>query len=201
MASCAVADTVTEPEIVLPSSGDVIDADGAVASRVTSSVAVATLFAASRAVTVTVFAPGCSAIPAADQLVVPLAVPDPPAAFVQLTCVTPTLSLALPLTVSVLAFVRYVPLPVGLVIATVGDVTSGAVYVTVSVAVFTLFAASFAVTVTTFVPGCSATVLTDQLVVPLAVPDPPRSFAHVTCVTPTLSLAVPLTAIGLALVV
>ena len=31
-----------------------------------------------------------------------------------------------------------------------------------------------------------------QLVVPLAVPLPPRLLAQVTCVTPTLSLAVPL---------
>jgi hypothetical protein len=32
---------------------------------------------------------------------------------------------------------------------------------------------------------------TDQFVVPVAVPLPPRLFAHVTCVTPTLSAAVP----------
>jgi hypothetical protein len=30
-----------------------------------------------------------------------------------------------------------------------------------------------------------------QLVVPFATPLPPRSFVHLTCVTPTLSLALP----------
>ncbi len=53
-------------------------------------------------------------------------------------------------------------------------------------------AASRAVTVNTFAPLESAIPLTDQLVVPVAVPLPPRSFAQVTCVTPTLSEAVPL---------
>ena len=62
-------------------------------------------------------------------------------------------------------------------------------------------AASRAVTVTVFAPACSAIPLADQLVVPLAVPAPPRLFAHLTCVTPTLSLAVPLSAIGLVLAV
>lgn len=38
----------------------------------------------------------------------------------------------------------------------------------------------------------------DQLVVPFAVPDPPVEAAHVTRATPTLSLAIPLTAIELA---
>jgi hypothetical protein len=52
-------------------------------------------------------------------------------------------------------------------------------------------AASRAVTVTTFAPLRSAILGTLQLVVPLAVPEPPRSLTHVTCVTPTLSDAVP----------
>ena len=56
-----------------------------------------------------------------------------------------------------------------------------------------------AVTVTTLAPGCSSTCGTDQeeipcFVVTLAVPEPPRLFAHVTDVTPTLSVAVPLIA-------
>ena len=37
-----------------------------------------------------------------------------------------------------------------------------------------------------------------QLFVPLAVPDPPVELDHVTCATPALSLAVPLTTIELA---
>src|SRR5689334_11739051 len=79
---------------------------------------------------------------------------------------------------------------------TVGATISGGVYVTVSVAVATLFAASRAVTVTTFVPGCRTTPPTDHADVPVAVPEPPRSLVPVTCVTPTLSAAVPLTLNG-----
>ena len=52
-------------------------------------------------------------------------------------------------------------------------------------------AASRAVTVMTFEPVCSAMLATLQLVVPEAVPLPPRSFDQVTCVTPMLSDAVP----------
>ena len=37
-----------------------------------------------------------------------------------------------------------------------------------------------------------------QLLVPIAVPDPPVELTHVTCATPTLSCAVPLTTIELA---
>ena len=47
----------------------------------------------------------------------------------------------------------------------------------------------------TFEPDWSAT-LADQLVVPDAVPLPPRLFAQLTCVTPTLSEAVPPMASG-----
>ena len=66
--------------------------------------------------------------------------------------------------------------------------------VTVSVAVPTLPAASRAVTVMTFEPPSSATLGTAQSPVPAAVPEPPRLFCHVTCVTPTLSVALPLRA-------
>jgi len=78
---------------------------------------------------------------------------------------------------------------VGEVIATVGSVVS--LKVTVKLAVAPLPAASCAVTVTTFVPSWSPIPLAVQLVVPMAVPLPPRPFAHVTCVTPTLSDAIP----------
>src|SRR5881275_75150 len=61
-------------------------------------------------------------MPLAVQLVVPLAVPLPPRLFVHDTCVTPTLSAAVPLTVSVL---DPVVLPVaGEVTDTVGGVVS-----------------------------------------------------------------------------
>jgi hypothetical protein len=52
--------------------------------------------AASRAVTVTLFVPLSSTIPEAVQFVVPLAVPAAPRSVTQLTCVTPTLSDAVP---------------------------------------------------------------------------------------------------------
>ena len=48
--------------------------------------------------------------------------------------------------------------------------------------------------VTTFDPTSSG-IVADQLVVPLAAPEPPVFVDHVTLVTPTLSLAVPLNAI------
>jgi hypothetical protein len=54
-------------------------------------------------------------------------------------------------------------------------------------------AASYARIVTTFDPTSSG-IDADQLVVPLAVPEPPVFVDHVTLVTPTLSLAVPLNA-------
>src|SRR5439155_12359629 len=63
--------------------------------------------------------------------------------------------------------------------------------VTVRLDVAVLPAASCAVTVSTFVPSWRAIPLAVQLVVPLAVPLPPRLLAHVTWVTPTLSDAVP----------
>ncbi len=79
----------------------------------------------------------------------------------------------------------------GVAIETVGEVVSGGVYVTVRVSVAVFPAASRAVTVRRFVPAWRTIPLTVQLVVPLAVPLPPRSFVHVTWVTPTLSEAAP----------
>jgi len=87
---------------------------------------------------------------------------------------------------------------VGDVIATLGAVVS--VNVTVRVAVPVLPAASWDVTVSTFEPGCRTIPLAVQLVVPVAVPPPPRLFAHVTCATPMLSWAAPPSVSGVALV-
>src|SRR5258706_438508 len=108
---------------------------------VTVSVAVAVLPAASRAVTVKMLSPGCSAMLFAAQLVVPAAVPCPPRLLAQVTCVAARLSPAVPPRLTGLVLVVYVAPLVGVVIATVGAVGS---YVTVSVAVPALFAASFA---------------------------------------------------------
>ena len=62
--------------------------------------------------------------------------------------------------------------------------------------VLVLPAASRAVTVITLLPDCSVMLLADQDVVPLALPLPPRLFDQLTCVTPTLSEAVPLRVSG-----
>src|SRR5216110_2938923 len=69
----------------------------------------------------------------------------------------------------------------------------GAVSVNVAVRVATLVlpAASRAWTVSMFVPIWRPIPLAVQLVVPVAVPLPPRLFAHATWVTPTSSAAVP----------
>jgi hypothetical protein len=64
--------------------------------RITVTTSLATFAAASRAVTVMTFDPFCSVIPDTDQLAVPAAVPLPPRLLVQVTCVTPTLSEAIP---------------------------------------------------------------------------------------------------------
>ena len=60
---------------------------------------------------------------------------------------------------------------VGVVMVTVGAVTSGGVYVTVKTSVAGLPAASRAVTVRTLSPDCRAMLAVDQAVVPVAVPD------------------------------
>src|SRR5436190_18599700 len=62
-------------------------------------------------------------------------------------------------------------------------------------------AASLAVTVITFAPGCSVTPGADHDVVPDATPLPPRSFDHRTSVTPKESDAVPPTVRVAAVVV
>ena len=51
-------------------------------------------------------------------------------------------------------------------------------------------AASVALMVTAFIPNSNGTVA-DQLAVPMAVPALPKFVAHVTALTPMLSLAVP----------
>jgi len=106
---------------------------------------------ASCAVTVSTFVPGWSPIPLAAQLVVPVAVPLPPRLFAHVTCVTPTLSDALPRNARRGLLVLKVAPKVGEVIATVGGMVS--FKVTVKLAIVPLPAASCAVTVSTFVPG------------------------------------------------
>jgi hypothetical protein len=88
--------------------------------RVTVKVSVPVLPAASRAVTVSTFAPIWRAIPLAVQLVVPLAVPLPPRLLFHVTWVTPALSDAVPPSVSEALLVVRVGLLVGVVMVTVG---------------------------------------------------------------------------------
>src|SRR5262245_26488526 len=128
-------------------------------------------------------------IPLAVQLVVPVAVPLPPRLFAHVTWVTPTLSDAVPASVSGELLVLKVEADVGDVLVTVGGLVASTVLFRFAVAV--LPAASCAVTVSPFVPSWMGIPLAVQLVVPVAVPLPPRLFAHVTWVTPTLSAAVP----------
>ncbi|PYN75950.1 MAG: hypothetical protein DMD96_26445 [Candidatus Rokuibacteriota bacterium] len=80
--------------------------------------------AASRAVTVSTFEPGCSTIPLAVQFVVPVAVPLPPRLFDHVTWVTPMLSDAVPPIVSGVALALKVPADAGDVMATVGATVS-----------------------------------------------------------------------------
>src|SRR5207247_4748710 len=117
---------------VAPAAGAVIDTAGGVVSlNVTVKVSVAVLPAASRAVTVSTFDPGCRTIPLAVQLVVPVAVPLPPALFVHVTWVTPTLSDAVPPSVRGVVLVLKVGLEVGEVTVSVGGVASAPVPVTI----------------------------------------------------------------------
>jgi hypothetical protein len=71
------------------------------------------------------------------------------------------------------------------------------VRVTVRVSVPAFVAASEALIVKTFCPDSRGILLHVQAVVPVQAPLPPRSFAQVTEVTPTLSDAVPTSVIGL----
>jgi len=87
------------------------------------SVATAMLPAASRAVIVIEFVPVVIGM-VTLQLVVPVATPLPPALFVHATCVTPTLSELVPLTVTDAEWVEYVADDVGPVIVRVGNVVS-----------------------------------------------------------------------------
>jgi hypothetical protein len=135
--------------------------------------------------------PDATGTAAIDHDVVPEAVPLPPRLVDQLTWVTPTASLAVPLTAIVPLVAVYDDALVGEVIDTVGAVASR---LTVSVSVDVLLAASRAVMVMIVVPDGMDTDAIVHDVVPVATPLPPRLVVQLTCVTPTLSLAVPATA-------
>src|SRR4030095_4383971 len=125
--SLALADTVTVPVTVALEAGPVTATVGGVVSlRLTVRVACLVLPAASRAVTVMMLVPACSAIAPADQLVVPAAVPLLPRLFVHVTCVTPTLSEAVPPSASEGPVATNVEAEVGAVMAIDGAIVSAA---------------------------------------------------------------------------
>src|SRR6185503_6358218 len=169
---------------------------GSSESRVTDTVADVRLPAASCATTVNTFTPACSAAAAMLHEVVPAARPLAPRLFVHVTSVTPRSSLAVPDRVAVSALVTR--FAAGAVIAMVGALPSDVIEIR---SVEVLPAASLAVTVMTFTPGSSGSAATDHAVVPAATPEPPRSFAHRTSVTPNRSDAVPASAAVAAVVV
>src|SRR6185436_18517910 len=137
-------------------------------------------------------------MPVTLQLVVPTAIPLPPRLLLHVTLLKATSSVRLPHIDNTLLLVDRFAADVGTVIVIVGGVVSGGGReVTISVSLLLLFAASRAVTVRTFVPSCSETAGTLQLVVPLAMPLPPRSLLQVTWTTPTLSVAAPVSDITL----
>jgi hypothetical protein len=202
----AVPPRVIGVDVVLyvePDVGEVIVIVGAWVSggvKVTVKTSVPLLLAASVAVTVSTFWPLCSAMLLQVQELVPEHDPLPPRLFAQVTCVTPTLSEAVPPRVIGVDVVLYVEPDVGEVIVIVGACVSGGVKVTVRMSVPLLLAASVAVTVSTFWPLCSTMLLQVQELVPEHDPLPPRLFAQITCVTPTLSEAVPPRVIGVDVV-
>src|SRR5437867_1723402 len=151
---------------------------GMASTPLTVTLAVAVLPAASWVVTVTTFVPSWMGIPLAVQLVVPLAVPLPPRLFTHVTWVTASLSDAVPPSVGRERVVQGDEAEVGEVMVTVGGMGSTPLTLTLAVAV--LPAASCAVTESTFVPSWMGIPLAVQLIVPVAVPLPPRLLAHVT---------------------
>src|SRR5215510_769384 len=93
--------------------GAVLEGGSVTLLLVTVMTSVAVFPAASRALTVIVLAFAASAMPLMLQLVVPVAVPLPPRSLTQVTCVTPTSSLAVPASVIVDAVVVCVAADVG----------------------------------------------------------------------------------------
>jgi hypothetical protein len=165
--------------------------------RVTVRVSVPAFVTASTALMVKTFGPDNSAILLHVQAVVPAQFAVPPRSFVHMTEVTPTLSEADPISVIGLELVSNVGFGVGDVIVTVGGVLSN-VTVRTSWPIFP--AASEALTVNTLAPANRLMLLQVQFVVPVQVAPAVRSLVHVTCATPTLSEAEPVSVIGVVLV-
>jgi hypothetical protein len=170
---------------------------GAVLSSVTVRVAVDVFPAVSVAVTVMVFGPPAAMGTRALQVVVPVAEPDAGTdGFDQAMLATPTLSLAVPPMARGLAFVTALPVAFGSVISTAGATESCLIVI---VSVLVLPAVSVTVTVMALSPATSAIGATVQEVVPVTTPTAPfAALTQVTVATPTLSEAVPPSAIDAA---
>src|SRR5262245_31570810 len=124
------------------------------------------------------FVPSCRATPCTAQFVVPAAVPLPPRLLAQVTCDTPPASVLVPDSASVRAVVEKLPLALGVRNDTVG--ASLSVRVTVTTSLPMRPALSRAVMVMMLEPVRSGMPATDQLVVPAAMPEPPRLFDQAT---------------------
>jgi hypothetical protein len=144
--------------------------------------------AASDARMITVFDPTSRGTDA-DQLVVPLAVPEEPVLVVQVTAVTPTLSLAVPLIAMEAAEVETVA-EAGEAIDSEGGVVSwdgsGGVLWRVTLTDFvTRLVPAVAVIVMVFVPDARGTpAMVQAEAEPWAVPDAPRPFDQTIAMTP-----------------
>jgi hypothetical protein len=133
-----------------------------------------------------------------DQLAVPLAVPAPPVFVDQITCATPTLSLAVPLKTMLAALVEIDVAP-GVAIVNVGAVvsvppllggTAGKDWRVMVTLWDTLLDPAVAVTVKVFVPMASAIFGMVHVVIPDATPDDVEE-DQVTEVAPDPPVAVP----------
>lgn len=120
-------------------------------------------------------------MPVILQLLVPTAVPDPPLELDQVIWAMALLSEAVPLISTFKLDVLYVVLLVGDSMVITGAVVSNISYSTVNVSVDILPAASSAVTVIVLDPSKRVIPAMFQLVVPVAVPEPPLLFDQLTC--------------------
>jgi hypothetical protein len=145
--------------------------------KVTVRMAFVALLAASRAVTVTIVVPAATGTDAIDHELVPVAVPLAPRSVDHVTCVTPTLSLAVPLTAMVPLVAVKVPVPVGAVIAIAGAVVSAAAGTVMLTPALQVLPAVFVVRIhQVAAPGASAM---PGLTVQVPVPDPHPAAAAV----------------------
>ena len=116
---------------------------------------------------------------AATQLVVPAALPDPPAAFDHVTVAMPPALEAVPRSVIAASDVETM-VKAGEVMRRAGKAPPPSCRVTVRLRASFVPAASVAVIVITFAPALSGTAAMVHRAVPDAVPEAPRSLRHVT---------------------